>query len=116
MSLAETFALLHQRLLKYDLLSHPFYKAWSAGDLQREELREYAQDYYHHVEAFPIVSQRVCDAVRRRASAPGGNRKHARGARLPTLGQASKIPCRIVARFCGGNGGKPRPPRPRTGG
>src|SRR3989442_1994447 len=54
MSLADTFALLHQRLLKYDLLSHPFYKAWSAGDLQREELREYAQDYYHNVEAFPM--------------------------------------------------------------
>jgi pyrroloquinoline-quinone synthase len=38
---------------KYDLLCHPFYKAWSAGELTREDLCEYAQDYYHHVEAFP---------------------------------------------------------------
>lgn len=38
---------------KYDLLCHPFYKAWSAGELTREDLREYAEDYYHHVEAFP---------------------------------------------------------------
>jgi pyrroloquinoline-quinone synthase len=38
---------------KYDLLCHPFYKAWSAGELTREDLREYGQDYYHHVEAFP---------------------------------------------------------------
>ena len=30
-----------------------FIKAWSAGELSREDLREYAQDYYHHVEAFP---------------------------------------------------------------
>ena len=71
MSLAETFALLHQRLLKYDLLSHPFYKAWSAGDLQREELREYAQDYYHHVEAFPMYlsefAMRLDDGRLRRA-------------------------------------------------
>src|SRR5215813_12948416 len=38
---------------KYDLLCHPFYKAWSAGELTRNDLREYARDYYHHVEAFP---------------------------------------------------------------
>jgi pyrroloquinoline-quinone synthase len=38
---------------KYDLLCHPFYKAWSAGELTREDLRAYAEDYYHHVEAFP---------------------------------------------------------------
>jgi pyrroloquinoline-quinone synthase len=38
---------------KYDLLCHPFYKAWAAGELRREDLREYARQYYHHVEAFP---------------------------------------------------------------
>jgi pyrroloquinoline-quinone synthase len=38
---------------KYDLLCHSFYKAWSAGELTRDDLREYAEDYYHHVEAFP---------------------------------------------------------------
>jgi pyrroloquinoline-quinone synthase len=44
---------LNTRIAKYDLLCHPFYKAWSAGQLTRDDLREYAQDYYHHVEAFP---------------------------------------------------------------
>ena len=38
---------------KYDLLCHPFYQAWSAGKLTREELREYGKTYFHHVEAFP---------------------------------------------------------------
>ena len=38
---------------KYDLLCHPFYKAWSAGELTRQDLREYAEDYFHHVAAFP---------------------------------------------------------------
>ncbi len=44
---------LDRRIAKYDLLCHPFYKAWAAGELTREDLRKYAQDYYHHVEAFP---------------------------------------------------------------
>ena len=53
MNTTEFFRQLETRISKYDLLCHPFYKAWSAGRLTREDLREYAQDYYHHVEAFP---------------------------------------------------------------
>src|SRR5579863_9238441 len=53
METAQFFQELNARIAKYDLLCHPFYKAWSAGQLTREDLREYAQDYYHHVEAFP---------------------------------------------------------------
>ncbi len=53
MKTAEFFEQLEARIAKYDLLRHPFYKAWSAGELTRDDLREYAQDYYHHVEAFP---------------------------------------------------------------
>ena len=44
---------LDARIAKYDLLCHPFYKAWAAGELTKADLREYAQDYYHHVESFP---------------------------------------------------------------
>jgi pyrroloquinoline-quinone synthase len=51
---ANTFlSLLDERIRKYDLLCHPFYKAWSAGELTRDDLRQYSEDYYHHVEAFP---------------------------------------------------------------
>jgi pyrroloquinoline-quinone synthase len=53
MNTQEFFQELDARIAKYDLLCHPFYKAWSAGELTRDDLREYAQDYYHHVEAFP---------------------------------------------------------------
>lgn len=35
------------------LLSHPFYQAWSRGELTQDTLREYAQQYYRHVDAFP---------------------------------------------------------------
>ena len=46
-------SLLEERIHQYDLLCHPFYKAWSAGELTSEDLRAYAEDYYPHVEAFP---------------------------------------------------------------
>ena len=41
------------RIAKYDLLCHPFYKAWAAGELTPEDLREYGRDYFHQVEQFP---------------------------------------------------------------
>ena len=41
------------RIAKYDLLCHPFYKAWTMGELTRNDIRDYACDYYHHVQAFP---------------------------------------------------------------
>lgn len=53
MTVEQFFQELDTRIAKYDLLCHPFYKTWSAGELTRDDLREYAQDYYHHVEAFP---------------------------------------------------------------
>jgi pyrroloquinoline-quinone synthase len=53
MTTNEFFDQLDARIAKYDLLCHPFYKAWSAGELTREDLREYAREYFHHVEAFP---------------------------------------------------------------
>jgi pyrroloquinoline-quinone synthase len=53
MTADEFFAQLEASIAKYDLLCHPFYKAWAAGELTRDDLREYARNYYHHVEAFP---------------------------------------------------------------
>lgn len=35
------------------ILNHPFYQAWTAGTLTREDLATYARAYYPHVEAFP---------------------------------------------------------------
>jgi pyrroloquinoline-quinone synthase len=47
------FSRLDDCIHKHDLLCHPFYKAWSSGQLTGDDLRAYAEDYYHHVEAFP---------------------------------------------------------------
>jgi pyrroloquinoline-quinone synthase len=53
MNPSEFFEQLEARIAKYDLLCHPFYEAWSAGELTRDDLRDYAQGYYHHVAEFP---------------------------------------------------------------
>jgi pyrroloquinoline-quinone synthase len=49
----EFFQKLDTCLANYNLLGHPFYEAWNEGELTSEDLREYAQDYYDHVRAFP---------------------------------------------------------------
>ncbi len=46
------------------LLKHPFYLAWTRGELTREALMDYARQYYHHVAAFPTYLSAVhakCD-------------------------------------------------------
>ena len=53
MNTTQFFEQLEASIARYDLLCHPFYKAWAAGELTRDDLREYARNYYHHVEAFP---------------------------------------------------------------
>lgn len=44
---------LQNRIEKFDLLRHPFYVAWSMGELTREEIAAYAANYYHQVKTFP---------------------------------------------------------------
>jgi pyrroloquinoline-quinone synthase len=53
MTTQEFFPELEARIAQYDLLCHPFYKAWSAGALTREDLSGYGREYFRHVEAFP---------------------------------------------------------------
>ena len=46
------------------LLKHPFYLAWTRGELSKEALTDYSQQYYHHVAAFPTYLSAVhahCD-------------------------------------------------------
>jgi pyrroloquinoline-quinone synthase len=46
------------------LLKHPFYLAWTRGELSREALTDYARQYYQHVAAFPTYLSAVhakCD-------------------------------------------------------
>src|SRR5580692_5774756 len=38
---------------KHHLLKHPFYKAWTDGQLSKADLGLYAEQYYQHVRSFP---------------------------------------------------------------
>ncbi len=42
-----------QVIERWNLLRHPFYQAWLAGTLTRDELRDYAAQYAHVVAAIP---------------------------------------------------------------
>jgi pyrroloquinoline-quinone synthase len=46
------------------LLKHPFYLAWTRGELSKEALADYARQYYQHIVAFPTYLSAVhakCD-------------------------------------------------------
>ena len=51
------------------LLNHSFYKAWNAGTLKNETIREYAAQYFKHVSAFPRYLSSIhsnCDDIKTR--------------------------------------------------
>ena len=61
---------LEARIAPYNLLTHPFYQAWSRGELTRDDLCAYAAEYWHHVSAFPTylsaLHSRLPDSETRR--------------------------------------------------
>ena len=44
---------LDARIASKHLLDHSFYQRWTCGTLTREELRDYAAQYFHYAMAFP---------------------------------------------------------------
>src|SRR5436190_1868175 len=47
------------RIAAKHLLTHPFYQAWSRGELRIEALQDYSRQYYQHVAAFPTYLSAV---------------------------------------------------------
>lgn len=52
-------AQVHEIIRDRHLLGHPFYVAWSKGQLSRDQLRQYAGQYLHHVLAEPTYLSAV---------------------------------------------------------
>ena len=48
-----TSSLIDSKVAERAMLKHPFYQAWTEGRLSLHDLRAYARQYFHHVEAFP---------------------------------------------------------------
>ncbi|HEY8082090.1 MAG TPA: iron-containing redox enzyme family protein [Solirubrobacterales bacterium] len=57
---------------RWNVLEHPFYQRWSAGDLSREELAEYSGQYRHATAAIARLSASIAE------SAPEGERAELR--------------------------------------
>ena len=60
---------LNKKLDKYHLLNHYFYKAWNEGKLSREIIKDYAEQYYQHVKAFPryiSATHSLCEDLNKR--------------------------------------------------
>ena len=61
---------LNQKLDRYHLLKHPFYEIfWNDGKLTREIIKDYAEQYYQHVKAFPryiSATHSICDDIEKR--------------------------------------------------
>jgi pyrroloquinoline-quinone synthase len=64
-------AALNEMIAERSLLRHPFYQAWTAGELPMERLRNYAIHYYPQVAAFPrylsAIHSRCADSATRQA-------------------------------------------------
>ena len=58
------------KLDKYHLLKHPFYQIyWNEGKLTREIIKDYAEQYYQHVKAFPryiSATHSICEDLEKR--------------------------------------------------
>ncbi len=54
---------LDRRVAKHDLLCHPFYQAWTKGELTHDDLRVYAMQYFHQVAAFPAYLKALEDRL-----------------------------------------------------
>ena len=60
---------LNEKLDQYHLLNHPFYKSWNEGKLTREIIKDYAEQYYQHVKAFPryiSATHSICEDIEKR--------------------------------------------------
>jgi len=55
-------AIIDTKVAGQAMLKHPFYQAWTEGRLPLDTLRDYARQYFHHVEAFPRAVSAVHSA------------------------------------------------------
>ncbi|MFL6720246.1 MAG: CADD family putative folate metabolism protein [Sphingomonas sp.] len=60
--MTSTSSLIDSRVADRAMLNHPFYQAWTEGRLPLDTLRDYARQYFHHVEAFPRTVSAVHSA------------------------------------------------------
>ena len=58
-----TWERIEQARERWNVLRHPFYQRWSAGELSRDELARYSGQYRHAVRAIAALSEAAADAA-----------------------------------------------------
>ena len=103
----DIFALLDDARSRTNVLEHPFYQRWSAGELEARELALYAGEYRHAVVALAEASR-----------AAAGQADPARRTELERHAAEEESHVELwddFARAVGGEGSKGREPLPQTG-
>ena len=92
-------------LAPHDLLTHPFYQAWNMGQLTRGDLRAYAAQYGHQVDALPelLASARAQSSDPLTCAALDRNLAEEQGRLAPEAGE-QVAHRQLWARFAAGMG------------
>lgn len=90
---------------RWNVLEHPFYQRWSAGELTAEELARYSGQYRHAVEAIADVSSYVADELPSRSDLVGHAREEAEHVALwdgfvDAVGGQSSAPATVETTEC----------------
>ena len=68
--MSDFFAALDARIARYDLLQHPFYQAWSQGELHPRRAARVRLGVLASCLRLSDIPERIACASRRRAAAP----------------------------------------------
>ncbi len=100
---------LNTKLDVLHLLKHPYYQKWNMGELTIPALQVYAQEYYHHVAAFPryisAIHSRCSDIKNRQVllanliEEESGEENHPELWLMDTLNLRKKIMLRVSEHF-----------------
>ena len=86
---------------RWNVLRHPFYKRWSAGELSADDLARYSGQYRHAVEAIAELSESAdggparaaelrSHAAEERGTSPSGTASSRRPEAMPTTRRRSR--------------------------
>lgn len=96
---------IEQARSRWNVLSHPFYQRWSAGELTQAELADYSGQYRHAVEAIATTSAYLADELPEEADLAGHAREEAEHVALwdgfvETVGGTTDAPAKAETEAC----------------
>ena len=90
---------LSEKLDEFHLLKHPFYIAWNKGELSREIIKDYAEQYYNHVKAFPryiSATHSLCEDISKRKARTGRNPRTGESIQISASQKVKFLPAKAL--------------------